>query len=64
MGEIDEPHYAENQRQSGGEQGVETAEQHALKSEYRAQRSWSPLNAQSKPLELLPKSASGGCRRA
>ena len=30
MGEIDQPHDAEDQRQPGGEQRVEAAEQHAL----------------------------------
>ena len=30
MGQIDQPHDAEDQRQAGGEQRVEAAEQHAL----------------------------------
>jgi len=30
MGNVDQPHDAEDQRQAGGEQRVEPAEQHAL----------------------------------
>ena len=30
MGEVDQPHDAEDQRQPGREQGIEPAEQHAL----------------------------------
>ena len=30
MGEVDQPHHAEDQRQPGGEQRVEAAEQNAL----------------------------------
>ena len=33
MGDIDEPHHAEDQRQSGGEHGVEPADQDALKDD-------------------------------
>ncbi len=39
MGEIDQPHDAEDQAEAGGEQRIEPAEQHALDDAYRAS-SW------------------------
>jgi hypothetical protein len=33
MRDVDEPHHAEDQRQAGGEHGVESADQHALEND-------------------------------